>query len=431
MSVKLTDDQTNAWNMVIDFVNDPNPPLPEVAVLGFAGTGKTYLIRRLIHELVQAGISVVCTAPTNKAVQVLRRGQEGLFATRFQTLHSFLGLKPIINQRTGEEEFVPDPNRPVGNADLLIVDEASMVGHGLYALTHQAKQPHTRLLWVGDPAQLPPVNEEASQALLCPTQYTLRQVVRFGNAIERYVTAVRGAVEAESADVPPPEDSHENDEGVYVLPRTEWLARLLEDFKSEAFRCDPNFVRALAWRNNLVSWGNRTFHQLLYGADAYPFVAGQVLTARTPVFVPGERTILMATSDECRVLEASSQRQEGFDCWRLIVQLGDGETATLYTVDPMNTGGFMMKLENLKLAALHEGDEDERRRKWRHYYRYREMFADLWPCYWSTVHKGQGSTFTRAYVAGGDIGDNPNKPERHRMLYTAYTRASKQLVITQ
>jgi tRNA(Met) C34 N-acetyltransferase TmcA len=44
-----------------------------MAVLrGFAGTGKTYLISRLIHALGGSGMSIAVAAPTNKAVRVLR-----------------------------------------------------------------------------------------------------------------------------------------------------------------------------------------------------------------------------------------------------------------------------------------------------------------------------------------------------------------------
>jgi exodeoxyribonuclease-5 len=107
----------------------------------------------------------VVTAPTHKAVQVLRGLglPENPPALRYATIHSVLGLQPVYDVDTGEQRL-----RQTGPVDLpwnalLVVDECSMVGRELYAhLRRAAAQVEAQVLFVGDPAQLPPVKEQVS-----------------------------------------------------------------------------------------------------------------------------------------------------------------------------------------------------------------------------------------------------------------------------
>src|SRR5690625_7453218 len=59
---------------------------------GYAGTGKTFLMRRLVDELDLRGIKVAACAPTHKAARVLGDPLAGNDA-RARTIHSFLRLR--------------------------------------------------------------------------------------------------------------------------------------------------------------------------------------------------------------------------------------------------------------------------------------------------------------------------------------------------
>lgn len=112
---------------------------------GYAGTGKTTLARHLAE-----GVSgtVLFGAFTGKAALVLQsKGCPGA-----STIHSMIyRVKP---SRTGPT-FVLNPDGPVSEADLVVIDEVSMVGPELGAdLMSYGK----KVLVLGDPAQLPPVN---------------------------------------------------------------------------------------------------------------------------------------------------------------------------------------------------------------------------------------------------------------------------------
>jgi len=144
-----------------------------VLVAGGPGTGKTYTATRLLAVLLAAhpGLRVALAAPTGKAAQRL---SESLTAGRAAlpepyraglpaeavTLHRLLGYNPA---RGG---FAYTARRPLP-ADLVLVDEGSMVDLPLFDALLAALAPEARLVLLGDPDQLASVEAGAVFADLC------------------------------------------------------------------------------------------------------------------------------------------------------------------------------------------------------------------------------------------------------------------------
>lgn len=120
---------------------------PVSLLVGGPGTGKSYTIRKLIERLPK-DLQVIVVAPTGKAAS--RLGGE--------TLHSVLKVK------RSKDFMEKTPYLPV---DLLIVDEASMMDAGMWSYLLRALPTGARLLLVGDPHQLPPVEAGTIFADLC------------------------------------------------------------------------------------------------------------------------------------------------------------------------------------------------------------------------------------------------------------------------
>lgn len=125
---------------------------PEFYLAGYAGTGKT-TIAQLAVEAIEArarrAIKVLYAAYTGKAADVLRR-KTGQPAT---TLHRLL-YRAVEDTETGKVRFVLNPDSPLADADLLIIDECSMATQ---RIANDARSFGKRILVLGDPGQLPPI----------------------------------------------------------------------------------------------------------------------------------------------------------------------------------------------------------------------------------------------------------------------------------
>ncbi len=115
-------------------------------LLGSPGTGKTFAVKCLAEGF--KGKYALC-APTGKAAKRIKQSS-GMPAS---TIHRLLGVKEVKN---GHFTFKHDEKNPLP-FNLIICDEASMVDTWLLRDLLRAMRQDARLLFVGDPHQLPSV----------------------------------------------------------------------------------------------------------------------------------------------------------------------------------------------------------------------------------------------------------------------------------
>jgi len=144
-------------------------------ICGGPGTGKTFTVLRmlaLLQHFAASPLRIALAAPTGKAAQRLSESMRAGLSTlplsdaereslpsEAMTVHRLLGFRPQSVQPAR------DASRPL-DLDVLVVDECSMVDLPLMAKLLRALKPQTRLILLGDPDQLPAVENGAVLATL-------------------------------------------------------------------------------------------------------------------------------------------------------------------------------------------------------------------------------------------------------------------------
>ena len=429
-----TDDQRNALDALRTFLSGDEPMF---SLKGYAGTGKSTIAFAIAQEYMARGKQVAFTAPTNKAVRVGSKiaASRHLTGMQFATIHSFLGLALV--KKNGEKVLTQKGTSSAAFTPLTYLDECSMVSEELWDWTTRSFNRHSKLILMGDPAQLYPVGEGRSPTFSKDIPgVTLKQVVRQaeGSPLMDYITSIRRSVtqRTEGYKGYKPTNIPKGQDQVQASSRTEALKYATTML--DAFEFEPDSFRIVAWRNEMVDNYNHHLRRKRHGANAPTFVPGERLIAREPILAPDKKTVLVQTSTEFVVLGVRTGEYGHYKAWALTVQVEGSDTPiTIYTVHDDDKHRFDNETKRLKAAAIRQPF------LWRTYYDHLETFAQVRPCYALTVHNSQGSTFEKVIIDGVDLagrlycqnGETKTKAfkEHNRLWYVGASRASTKLVV--
>ncbi|HEX6015920.1 MAG TPA: ATP-dependent RecD-like DNA helicase, partial [Geminicoccaceae bacterium] len=350
-----------------------------LVVTGGPGTGKTTLVRGILAALDDRGLAVLLAAPTGRAARRLGEstGREA------RTLHRLLEADP-------ERGFRRNGARPV-EADLVIVDEASMVDTQLLAALLEALPPEAALLLVGDVDQLPSIGpgQVLSDVIAAGVMPVIRLTEIFRQAAESAI--VRNAHRINRGELPAfarvdegPADFY----GVRVAGPEDAEAKLLDLVAKripERFGLDPvNDVQVLTPVNR-GRMGTQALNELL---QAY-------LNPAPPAILP-----------------------RGHGRWALgdkVMQLANDHDREVYNGDI----GRITAIDAAKQAV--EVTTDGRCLRY-----VGEELDQLAVAYAVTVHKAQGSEYPAIVLP---LLRQHGRMLRRNLIYTAITRARRLVVL--
>lgn len=190
-TITLTPSQENALKKMKDFIESPSDRC--FILTGYAGTGKTTLMRFFINHLDKKQKKFILLSTTGRAAKILANYTRKTANTIHSMIYSYKGLNQDLSDIKEEEEnvdsvgqlyinFTPthindiEEKKPI----IYIIDEASMIsdtpnsnitqakfgsGKLLTELLNYDSRPKSKFIFVGDPCQLPPVEGKISLAL--------------------------------------------------------------------------------------------------------------------------------------------------------------------------------------------------------------------------------------------------------------------------
>lgn len=438
----LNPDQQRAYNVLVPLLGGRQGNIATLE--GFAGTGKTTTTSAIVRALIDAGLRVAVTAPTNKAVAVLQdKIGDG---PAYSTIHAALGFK-LVQQIDGTGKLVSHRAPALTEFDAAVVDEASMLGDELFApVLAVARQHHVGVLFVGDPAQLLPVSSGPRASISSaftdkvPVRLRLSRIVRQAeeNPVVRWSVLLRDAIERNEAP----------DIGALAATLRQGDERLCQILHADddlihAWAADAHerghSVRVLAYTNAAVVRHNKAIHRRIFGDHAAPYEVGEPLiagdgnarlTVRGGYVRVGLQNGALLT---VREVVGQTTVEDGFAAHKVVLapEGGEPEMETLLADEPdavqAEISARFAKVRRLKA----EGKDTKAGVLSRSAYALRDLLPDIRHAYAMTTHKSQGSTFDTVIVDWRDAmrSTSMQPGELSRLLYVAITRAAKHCVI--
>lgn len=461
----LNDDQLSVFNSLEEFCLVENTS-QLACIQGFAGTGKTFTLTRFFSYLKKQSkdSKIVMSAPTNKAVGVLKTHTPKEFSNgiEFETIHKLLGVKPEITI-DGEEIFIQKTPPLIDSYNFVVIDEVSMLDDELFnSILKSIEGKFTKIIFMGDPKQIPPINKTDCEPFLNPDAYNIKtyhlhKIMRQadGNMIVEASYYVRENIDSKNIDF-----TKFNKKGQFEVYRRESetdrydLKKSFEkDFGSKEFKDCIDEFKIVAWRNDKVNHYNQYVRGIIHNgvpSQLPQLIQGELLITNGPVIdryltgKKGAKAIIANNNTELKVVSFLSG-SHSFDNPKTEKQKGQAKKTIIeyyitkctyfdYATDKevsveikVIKDEFKQDLEELLKKWANKAKKSDigvRKGLWNVFFDIKEFFAPVSYAYALTAHRSQGSTYKNVYIDVADINYNKKIIERNRIIYTAITRAS-------
>lgn len=466
---KLTHDQLNAYTELIQWINTPYYENDSKrALVGPAGTGKTYLVKALIRNCNLTFSQIGLAAPTHKACRVLSESIN-IPNIKVSTLQSDLGLRlnfDVDDFDINNPPFDPKGKIKIDKFKLYIIDESSMINKGLCTFLEKVCHTHNcKVLYIGDSYQLPPVNEKRSAAFVGIKTCKLTQIVRqeYDNPVRLLLDILRDDIKNNRnnflAYISRTKSKFDDNlvKGFECCDYNEFCNKILTNFGDEQITKNVDFVKMIAYTNTTVaSWNKFIRKNTIVSADK-SIVTKDDLFISYVTLVDEFNSIIMQNSEEYIVHDVVNYVHPKYQLKGFMVKFqaihGGAVTPPKFIID--HTDNFTInnyvRICNQLIQAAKTANRFTRPTRWKEYYNFKESCMllcnvrnstgtinyprDIDYGFALTAHKSQGSTFDTVFVDVEDIVYDKyghpytNIDEVRRRLYVACSRCKNRLYL--
>lgn len=358
---------------------------------GGPGTGKTTTVNGILELFERDGLNVVLTAPTGRAAQRMSEitGKEAC------TIHRLLEAERGNGERM---HFCRDERNPI-DADVVIVDELSMVDIVLFSALLAALPLGCRLIMVGDADQLPPVG--AGNVLHDLIDANLLPVVELSEVFRQamqslIVTNAHRIVHGEEPELSRVDNDFfhmERDSGVQTVKD---IVSLYRDRLPKAYGYEPIKDIEVLCPSKKGDTGTVNLNRVLQEAVNPPAKGKDEIRLMTRVFRVGDKVMQMKNNYN---IHWTREKENGEGIF-------NGDVGILKSVD---RSSGVIKVDFDGRIAEYPADS----------------LSELELAYAMTVHKSQGSEFEAVIMPVIDV---PPQLCYRNLFYTAVTRAKSKMI---
>jgi len=464
----FTDDQKKAYKEIINFIDAPFDAKDyKRALIGPAGTGKTYLVKALILNSSLSYSLIGLAAPTHKACRVLGESIR-ISGVKVNTIQSDLGLRlnfDVEKFDLNNPPFDPKGKIKIGNYRLYIVDEASMINRGLCTfLERTCVTNKCKILYIGDSSQLAPVGEKYSSAFKGVKNSILKQIVRQGddNPVSYLLELLRYDIEHKSYEFLKyiqrfrSKFDEDYNKGYQVLTPQEFNKVVYTNFSDEQLTFNVDYAKVIAFTNNAVSsWNKFIRNSIIADADKSIITKNDLIISYVTI-VNQFNECIIKNSEEYIIKDIVNYVHPRYEFKGFMIRFqaihGGDITTPLFVLDHSDKFSVQKYVQvsiNL-INAAKSARASIKSQKWKDYYAFKESCLlltniqaidgtiysrDLDYGFALTSHKSQGSTFDTSLVDVNDIVyDKYGQPytdaeEVNRRLYVACSRCRNKLYL--
>lgn len=389
------------------------------------------------------GKSIVVSALSHKAKKVL--SDKIKFAGLDAKAYSMAGLLGVkMNLENGK--FEPDPfaQKPIEYADIVFVDEASMINEEMLKAIFELKSRNAKIIFLGDIGQLPPIREEASDkpspTFNSKNKYKLTERVRQGEESPILPFADLYWNNSQSKSPVKNPASYEDrinktfsDGSGLIFERN--IFDVVRDYKNQFIEAkdtgNSNLIKIVTYKNDKRIALNDAVRKLIF-EDPQEFELGEIIIFNNNYESNNKK---IENAEEFAVVDISPSTftvaGETFKGYNLVSPKDDGNLIEYPVIQKSEKQRFGKMVEDLFNTAKRLKGTQGYRQLLSSAWAAKNFFADIDYAYAITSHKSQGSTYQTTIVDEGDIlsvGATSNQ-SKSQSIYTAITRSAKTTIM--